>query len=163
MNLHPNIEPFAFLIGTWVGSGRGKYPTINDFEYRETVTFASTPGKPFLRYEQKTKSPDGAPMHTEVGFLRPVGDLVEFTIAQPTGQTELLEGTIKILEDGSLELLLDEGTVANTATAKPVDGTKRRYVFDADRSKMTTEFEMEASGQAMQNHLISELAISNEV
>ena len=69
MALHPNLEPLADLIGSWAGDGHGEYPTINDFDYREEITFADV-GKPFLVYTQRTWNAAGAPMHTETGYLR---------------------------------------------------------------------------------------------
>lgn len=159
MNLHPLVQPLESLIGSWNGIGRGHFPTIDDFDYTETITFEAIPGKPFLRYEQKTASPSGSPMHTEVGFLRPVGeDRIEFVIAQPTGQTELLEGTAQEQEDGTLRLHFDKSQVVNSATAKTVDATTRTYVFNALRSSVTTEFGMAAVGQEMQSHLVSDLS-----
>lgn len=156
--LHPAVAPWAFLIGTWQGSGRGHYPTIDAFEYREALTFAAIPGKPFLRYEQMTQSPVGAPMHTECGFFRPVdGGRVEFVVAQPTGQTELLEGVARESSDGELVVELTESQVANSGTAKQVDATQRRYAFDAARGRVEVEFGMAAVGQAMQQHLVSAL------
>lgn len=153
------MKDFEFLIGTWAGSGRGDYPTIDAFRYRETLTFAAIPGKPFLRYEQKTKGPGDSPMHTECGFLRPVGDgRVEFTLAQPTGQTELLEGTVSDGDDGELVLAFDRSRVANSGTAKQVDDTRRTYVITPDRTAMYTEFDLAAVGEPLQRHLVSELA-----
>src|SRR5699024_12191414 len=83
--------------------------TIEDFQYRESITFSAAPGKPFLKYEQHTTSPDGAAMHTEVGYLRPhEGGFIEFVLAQPTGQTELLEGTATVNDDNSLTMVLGD-------------------------------------------------------
>lgn len=60
MTLHPALKSVSELIGTWRGTGRGEYPTIDAFEYTEQVTFAEA-GKPFLVYVQKTWSPERAP------------------------------------------------------------------------------------------------------
>lgn len=157
MELHALVKPLSFLIGTWEGEGRGHFPTIDDFRYSETLTFGAVPGKPFLRYEQKTAGPNG-PMHTELGFLRPGTDgHIEFVIAQPTGQTELLEGTVKEQGDGTLTISFPESVVANTSTAKTVDAAVRTYVISADRTGLHTKFDMEAVGQSMQQHLVSDL------
>ncbi|GAB3690681.1 FABP family protein [Corynebacterium nasicanis] len=159
MNLHPLVQPLESILGSWNGIGRGHYPTITDFDYTETITFDAIPGKPVLRYEQKTASPSGSPMHTELGFLRPVGEgRVEFIIAQPTGQTELLEGTVEEREDGTLHLRFAESRVLNSSTAKTVDSTTRTYVFNALRSSVHTEFHMSAVEQSMQEHLVSDLS-----
>ncbi|MGO1961419.1 MAG: FABP family protein, partial [Yaniella sp.] len=80
MTLHDLVAPYEFLLGEWVGHGHGHYPTIEDFHYRESLTF--TEGKPFLTYVQKTTNHDGVPMHTEIGYLRPrEGGHIEFVIA----------------------------------------------------------------------------------
>ena len=158
MNLHPLISEFEFLIGTWKGPGKGHYPTIDSFRYNETLTFMAIPGKPFLRYEQKTAGAENQPMHTEAGFFRPIGDgRVEFTLAQPTGQTEVLAGRVESGEDGELAIVMDESTVVNSGTAKQVDATSRTWVLDAGRTELVTEFGMAAVGQPMQQHLVSEL------
>lgn len=157
MSLHPIVEPLSFLIGDWSGQGFGHYPTIEDFSYSETITFAAAPGKPFLRYSQQTVSPKGMPMHVETGYLRPVdGGTCEFVIAQPTGQTELLHGTYTEDAHGA-QLLFDESCVVNSHTAKQVGATQRRYVFNAERTELIQEFEMQAVGQPMGNHLRSTL------
>ena len=158
MTLHDFVTPYEFLIGTWEGPGRGYYPTIDDFQYRESITFSAAPSKPFLKYEQHTTSPDGTAMHTEVGYLRPhEGGYIEFVLAQPTGQTELLEGTATVNDDNSLTMVLGYSEVANTTTAKVVEATIRHYVFSPDRTAVYTEFDMAAVGQQMQQHLSSEL------
>ncbi|GAB2497192.1 hypothetical protein CATRI_05870 [Corynebacterium atrinae] len=156
MDYHQDVAPFAFLIGTWRGEGRGFYPTISDFRYQETVTFSALPGKPFLRYEQRTQNLDsGAPMHTELGFLRPQSDGgVELVLAQPTGQTELLHGIAELFDDRAT-LTFDESTVSNSRTSKPVVSTSRTYTRVGN--SLTTAFNMAAAGQPLQQHLASVL------
>lgn len=152
MSIEPSIQSVARLIGVWEGQGQGRYPTINDFEYREELTFSDI-GKPFLHYVQRTWSPDGKPMHTETGYLRIKAPVAEFVLALPTGQAELCEGTLAV--DGEVVTLELTGRVLNSATAKQVTATRRRYVLDGDM--LRTEFDMEAAGQPMSRHLDSVL------
>lgn len=158
MSLHELVAPYEFLIGTWQGQGRGHYPTIDSFEYTETLTFSAVPGKPFLRYEQKTASPDGGPMHTEVGYFRPrESGHIEFVLAQPMGQTELLEGTATDHDDGSMTIVLGYSQVVNTTSAKLVESTARHYVFNPERTMVHHEFDLAAVGEQLQNHLVADL------
>lgn len=152
-DLAPNLAPVASLLGTWRGEGAGSYPTIDDFSYSEEITFTDV-GKPFLHYVQKTRGPSGAPMHTETGYLRIPGDgAAEFVLAQPTGQTELCEGTLHT--DGDTVVLEFHASLLNSATAKQVSSTHRRYEFTGDA--VTTTFAMAAVGQLMTHHLRSVL------
>lgn len=149
----PDLTPVAALLGTWSGEGEGSYPTIDGFTYTEEITFTDV-GKPFLHYIQRTWGPTGAPMHTETGYLRsPGGGSVELVLAQPTGQTELCEGTIIAEAD---TLVLDfTANLLNSASAKQVTSTRRRYELRGDG--LTTTFAMAAVGQPMTHHLHSEL------
>lgn len=149
----PNLTPVAVLLGTWRGQGEGSYPTIDDFSYTEEITFSDV-GKPFLHYVQRTWNPAGAPMHTETGFLRVPGPgTAEFVLSQPTGQTELCEGTV-VAEADTLVLELDS-RVHNSASAKHVDSTRRRYEVAGDR--LVTTFAMAAVGQPLTHHLRADL------
>lgn len=153
MALSPNLSPLAALVGTWTGPGRGEYPTIEDFAYTEELTFTDV-GKPFLAYRQRTWGPAGNPMHTETGFLRvPADGVVELTLAQPTGQVELAEGRLSL--EAGVVLLDLTARLLNSATAKPVHETRRRYRLSGD--ELETDFAMEAAGQPLTHHLGSRL------
>ncbi len=154
MDLTPNLVPLAALIGTWAGQGRGEYPTIEPFGYHEEITFAFV-GKPFLAYSQRTRNLDGAPLHTETGYLRHTGDgHVEFVLAQPTGQVEMAEGTLTA-SGGQLVLEL-AAEVHSTSTAKDVSASRRTYRLVGD--ELETTFDMEAVGRPMGRHLESHLS-----
>ena len=82
---------------------------------------------------------------------------MEFILAQPTGQTELLEGAMVLGEDGSLTADIGPSSVNNSASAKQVDSTRRTYTVDAARRTMDTRFDMGAVGKPLQQHLESTL------
>lgn len=149
--LHPDVEVLAFLLGEWRGEGRGEYPTIEDFGYREEVVFGHV-GKPFVSYTQRTWAlDDGRPLHTEAGYLRPQPEgRLELVVARPSGLAEVDDGVVR---DGHVELT--STLVARTPTAKEV--TEVRRVIDVDGDVMHYELEMAAVGQPRQFHLEAEL------
>lgn len=151
-SIHPDIAHLAFLLGTWRGSGKGDYPTIDRFEFTEETVFGHV-GKPFLTFVQRTRDVDGAPLHTESGYLRPVGlNRAEFVISLPSGIVELLEGTVDA-DTGTVDL--QSVQVARTATAKEVTSTARVYAVEGDILRW--RFGMAAVGHGMAGHLVGEL------
>jgi hypothetical protein len=156
-DLHPDLLPIAFLIGTWRGDGRGVYPTIEDFTYSEEVTVVNPPGKPFLAYSQKTKRtgnhPEaGRPLHTETGYFRPLGaHQVELVVAMPTGVTEVHAGTV-----ADRTIRLRTVVVGLTPTAKAVTSVERTIEVAGD--KLRYDLLMGAVGQDHQLHLRATLS-----
>jgi hypothetical protein len=158
--LHPALRHVAGLIGTWSGTGHGVYPTIETFDYAESVTFGHV-GKPFLSYVQRTRSlgdagKAGEPMHAESGYWRfPSPGRVEVVLSHPTGVVEIEEGTITVLLDGSIIIELASTAVALTSTAKSVTGLERTLRITGD--ELEYDVRMSAVGLSMRPHLSGRL------
>jgi len=153
--LHPDLSALSTLLGTWEGVGAGEYPTIEGFEYWESVTFGHV-GKPFLSYSQRTRDPEtGAPMHSETGFWRmPAAGSIEIVIAQPSGLAEIYEGAI-VSNDGTVVVDVRSTSVGATSTAKDVTITERTFSVTGDDLRYT--FRMAAVGQPLRHHLSADL------
>jgi hypothetical protein len=126
--LHPDVEPLAFLLGTWLGEGRGEYPTIEPFAYGEEIRFSHV-GKPFLAYTQRTWAlDDERPLHSEMGYWRP----------KPEGAVELATVSLGL-----------------APTAKQVDRLERSFHVEGDL--LGYELRMAAVGVPLTHHLSAEL------
>lgn len=145
--LHEMLKPFEPLLGTWRGTGAGRYPGIDDFEYGEEVRLWHY-GRPVVAYTQRTWSPrNGAPMHSEMGYWRPAGEgRVELVLAHAFGIAEVQEGTI---EGGRIELR--SRSLTSTSTANEVRAVARTFVVSGDT--LSYELHMAFGDQDLRPHL----------
>ena len=149
MNIHHLI---TLLQGTWTGEGRGQFPTVTSFDYRETLIFTRRDEKT-LAYEQRTqKRYDGQSewleSHWENGFLRILesGEL-ELTSAQ-IGRTEVLVG--KIEAQGDITRI---HFVSRTITNDPRMIASAR-TFELESDVLRYEMQMHTTAvQALTTHL----------
>ena len=150
-DLHPELMPLAWLLGTWHGNGRGEYPTIEAFTYEQDIVFAHD-GRAFLHFFSRAWITDNEgtrlrPGALETGFMRPVGDgQLELVLAHATGYAEVWYGKV----DGP-RLTLATDIVARTSTAK--DYTAGHRMYGLVEGDLMYAYDMAADGQEMQSQL----------
>ena len=82
--LHPDLNPLAWMVGTWRGKGRGEYPNIEGFEYAHEVVF-NHDGRPFLNYYSRSWIIDA-----EGEIIRPAASETGFWRVKPNNVLEVL-------------------------------------------------------------------------
>jgi hypothetical protein len=124
---HPFVEPVGFLLGEWAGSGEGLWSPGFSFSDHVVFTGDDEGGRPIVEMRQVTTGADGAPSHSEVGFLmcRPDG-AVFATVAQPSGITEALAGRVSAPE----RLELSSVEIGHAPETDPVTATARRLYLE---------------------------------
>lgn len=158
-DLHPDMGPVAWMLGTWRGNGHGDYPTIESFQFGQELIFTHD-GRPFFHYMARSWIVDDEGNEVrkaaiETGFLRckqtgmGVGK-VEFVMTHNTGIVEVWVGNA---EGGKLEIVTD--AIGVTETAKPVQGGKRLY--GNVEGDLLYAYDMAAVDQPLQPHLWARL------
>jgi hypothetical protein len=146
---------FSLLEGIWTGEGRGGFPTVTSFDYRETLTFTQRDEKTLAHAQRTQKRYDGntewLPSHWESGFIRSLdnGDL-EMTCAQ-MGRTEVLIGSLDSVS-GILRIYFASKIITNDPR---MVSSARTFELVGD----TLRYEMEMQTTAV-NQLTKHLAIT---
>ena len=154
-NLHPDLMPLAWLVGTWRGKGRGEYPNVEGFQFAQEVSF-NHDGRAFLNYFSRSWIIDEndeivRPAASEVGFWRiKEKNVLEVLLAHNTG---IAEGWVGLVQGAKIQLAMDQGY--SSPTAKIVTAGSRLYGLV--EGELFTSYDMAAQGQTLQAHLWSSL------
>ena len=139
-----SIQVLDILEGTWRGEGRGQFPTVTSFDYRETLVFTRRDEKT-LAYEQRTqKHYDGGTeylqSHWESGFISILeNDDLQLVNIQIGGRSEILVGTVE-----SLDVMFRIHFVSKTLSNDPRMISSAR-TFELEGDILRYEMEMQTT------------------
>ena len=143
--LTTSIRVLDCLEGTWKGEGRGQFPGVTSFSYREALTFTRRDEKT-LAYEQRTQKLydgqiDWLPSHWESGFIRVLesGEM-ELTSAQ-IGRTEVLSGSIETVDATSRihfmsKTITNDPRMISSSRTFELEGDTLRYEMEMQTTKV---------------------------
>ncbi|HEY6423056.1 MAG TPA: FABP family protein [Pseudonocardiaceae bacterium] len=158
VELHPQCQLLAPLVGVWRGEGLAQYPSLlGEFRYGQQVTFAHD-GRPFLVYEARSwlLSPSGEvlrPAAREVGWwLVDDEETIEVVLAHMFGICEIYYGG----RTGEKAWELESNTVARTDSARETTAAARLYGI-MDNGELAYVEERALRGLPMQPHLSAQL------
>ncbi|MQY16329.1 hypothetical protein SRB5_65270 [Streptomyces sp. RB5] len=130
-DLHPDLVPLAFLLGTWEGAGVFDFPGDEKCNFGQEVVFGHD-GRDFLHYTSYTwvLDAEGAkvrPLESETGYWRIAKDrTIDVVMVRDGGVAEHWDG---VLAEGKPQIDLATDAVARSAGAPPYSGGKRLYGY----------------------------------
>jgi hypothetical protein len=139
-------DVFDQLEGTWQGEGRGGYPTIDPFDYREKLVFTRR-DESTLAYSQRTEKriqdrDEFVTSHWENGFITILENgVLELVNAQSGGRGEVLTGKIEV-HDSMIRLhfvskdLMNDVRMVSTARVLELEDDQLRYVMEMSTTKV---------------------------
>ena len=138
-----NSQIFDILEGTWKGEGRGQFPGVTSFDYRETLVFTRRDEKT-LAYEQRTqKLYDGGTeyleSHWENGFLRILENGELELVSAQIGRSEVLVGSVEST-NGSFRIHFVSQTITNDP--RMVSSVR---TFESEGDTLRYEMEMQTT------------------
>ncbi|KAF9307366.1 hypothetical protein BGZ74_005806 [Mortierella antarctica] len=146
----PSTHPLEFLVGTWVGKGRGFYPTIREFHFLDEITFTKDPAcQPVVAYSEKAfraipaadsngQPTPGPALHAENGYIRLPdwsGSTYELILCLPAGVACVELGTIKgsVVQWASAQII-------RSPSAPPPDITEFTRTWTVDPEAKTLKY-----------------------
>lgn len=127
------------LVGRWEGTGKGEFPTLDPFDYREILVIDADPESPSIHYRQDTRrdrNGEEVGSHVETGFISlDTEGRVRVLNAQGSDRVEVLSGDAVLLHDGTLVLDLESVVLAHDERMIrswrqiEVDGDELRYMM----------------------------------
>ena len=154
-DLHPDLNPLAWLVGKWRGKGHGEYPNMQKFEFAQEVVF-SHDKRPFLTYFSRSWITDAegeiiSPGASETGFWRvKPGKILEVTIAHSSGSGE---GWVGIYDGPKIQLAMDKSY--SPPSTNPIDEGVRLYGLV--EGQLFFAYDVASGGYPLQAHLWSTL------
>ena len=148
-------DPLALLIGTWRGTVEVTFPTIESSTCEEEMRFkdgGAGPDFAFVSYTERAWDAEtGLVQHSERGFWRCEGRVVDVTLAHPIGVTEVSEGTVQ-----GPSITLASTSISRAASGLEVLALHRRYEVQGDQ--MRYEIHMATPETPLTLHLTGTLA-----
>ena len=151
--LHPDLNPLAWMIGTWRGNGHGEYLGTERFDFQQEVTF-SHDGRPFLTYFSRSwiineKNEITSTAASETGFWRiKPNNQLEVILAHSTG---IAEGWVGVFDGPKIQLVMDHSYSA--PSAKSINEGQRLYgLVDGE---LFYAYDMAYGGHTLQAHIWS--------
>ncbi|MGH3782850.1 MAG: FABP family protein [Pseudonocardiaceae bacterium] len=158
IELHPQCQPLAPLLGVWRGEGLAQYPSLlGQFRYGQQITFAHD-GRPFLVYEARAWLLNSSgevlrPAAREVGWWRvDEEEIIEVVLAHMFGICEIYYGG----RTGETSWELESDTITRTDTARETTAAARLYGI-LENGDLAYAEERALRGLPVQPHLSAEL------
>ena len=157
-NLHEDLYPLAWMIGSWAGTGVCEYPEIERFEYSQDVTFKYT-GQNYLYYVSKTSVIDVnkdfvRPLEMETGFWRCVDKkIVEVVLAQSSGLSQSWAGIFE-RNNAMINLPLDRA-ISNPSVPNIAEGQR---LYGNVHGQLFMSYDVAMNGHELQAYMWSTLA-----